>query len=135
MGGRFGAFLVIAAALVGCTARNVPSVEPPSDTIPNEPHVGTAVFWTDTTEWILYVFATGVLVSDVYSVPEPYHVPTHDEAQTLRLLTYGVYGQRYLTDDGYTFGMPSASVTKAGTKTKYSVLGLFIRSTVIVVPF
>ena len=127
--------MVIAAALVGCTARNVPSVEPPSDTIPNEPHVGTAVFWTDTTEWILYVFATGVLVSDVYSVPEPYHVPTHDEAQTLRLLTYGVYGQRYLTDDGYTFGMPSASVTKAGTKTKYSVLGLFIRSTVIVVPF
>lgn len=126
---------MIAAALVGCTARNVPSVEPPRDTIPNEPHVGTAVFWTDTTEWILYVFATGVLVSDVYSVPEPYHIPTHDEAQTLRLLTYGVYGQRYLTDDGYTFGMPSASVTKAGTKTKYSVLGLFIRSTVIVVPF
>lgn len=134
MGGRFGAFLVIAAALVGCTARNVPYIEP-TDTIPTESPTGTVVYLTDTTEWVVYVFETGVLVSDVYSVPEPYHVPTHDEAQTLRLLTYGVSGQRYLTNDGYTFGMPSASVTKAGTKTKYSVLGLFIRSTVIVVPF
>ena len=122
------------AALVGCTARNVPYIEP-ADTIPTKSPAGTAVYWTDTTEWVVYVFETGVLLSDVYSVPEPYHIPTHDEAQTLRLLTYGVSGQRYLTDDGYTFGMPSASVTKAGTKTKYSVLGLFIRSTVIVVPF
>ena len=125
---------MIAAALVGCTARNVPYIEP-TDTIPTESPTGTVVYLTDTTEWVVYVFETGVLVSDVYSVPEPYHVPTHDEAQTLRLLTYGVSGQRYLTNDGYTFGMPSASVTKAGTKTKYSVLGLFIRSTVIVVPF
>ena len=123
------------AVFVGCTARNVPSVETPSDTIPNEPPTGIAVYWTDTTEWVVYVFATGVLASDDYSVPEPYHIPTHDEAQTLRHIAYGVSGQRYLTDDGYTFGMPSASVTKAGTKTKYSVLGLFIRSTVIVVPF
>ena len=134
MGGRFGAIVVIAAALVGCTARNAPAVEP-SDTIPSEPPTGTVVYLTDTTEWLVYVFATGVLVSDAYSVQEPYHIPTHDEAQTLRHIVYGVSGQRYLTDDGYTFGMPSASVTKAGTKTKYSVLGLFIRSTVIVVPF
>lgn len=134
MGGRFGAFLVIAVALVGCTARNVPYIEP-TDTIPNEPPAGTAVYWTDTTEWVVYVFETGVLVTDDYSVPEPYHIPTHNEAQTLRLLTYGVSGQRYLTDDGYTFGMPSASVTKAGTKTKYSVLGLYVRPSVIVVPF
>ena len=134
MGGRFGAVLVIAAAFAGCTARNVPSVEP-RDTISNEPPASTAVYRTDTTEWLVEVFATGVLVSDAYSVPEPYHIPTHNEAQTLRHISYGVSGQRYLTDDGYTFGMPSASVTKAGTKTKYSVLGLYIRPSVIVVPF
>ena len=126
--------MVIAAALIGCTARNVPSVEP-RDTIPMEQPTGTVVYLTDTTEWLVYVFATGVLASDAYSVPEPYHIPTHNEAQTLRHITYGVSGQRYFTDDGYTFGMPSASVTKAGTKTKYSVLGLYIRPSVIVVPF
>lgn len=134
MGGRFGSVLVIAASLAGCTARNVPSVEP-RDTIPNEPPAGMAVYWTDTTEWVVYIFETGVLLTDAYSVPEPYHIPTHDEAQVLRHVTYGPSGQRYLTDDGYTFGMPSASVTKAGTKTKYSVLGLYIRPSVIVVPF
>lgn len=135
MGGRFGAVLVIAAALVGCTSRNVPSMEPPIDTIPTEPLAGTVVYLTDTTEWVVYVFEKGVLVTDDYGVPEPYHIPTHDEAQVLRHVTYGPSGQRYLTDDGYTFGMPSASVTKAGTKTKYSVLGLYIRPSVIVVPF
>lgn len=125
--------MVIAAALVGCTARNVPAVEQ-SDTIPSQP-TGTLVYRTDTTEWMVDVFATDVLVSDAYSVQEPYHIPTHDEAQTLRHIAYGVSGQRYLTDDGYTFGMPSASVTKAGTKTKYSVLGLWKRSTVIDMTF
>ena len=126
--------MVIAAALMGCTARNVPYIEP-ADTSHTKPSAGTVVYLTDTTEWLVYIFATGVLVSDVYSVPEPYHIPTHNEAQTLRHIAYGVSGQRYLTDDGYTFGMPSASVTKAGTKTKYSVLGLYVRPSVIVVPF
>ena len=135
MAGRFGAIVVIAAALVGCTARNVPIVEPRSDTIPTEPPTGIAVYWTDTTEWVVYVFETGVLVTDDYGVPDPYHIPTHDEAHVLRHVTYGPSGQRYLTADGYTFGMPSASVTKAGTKTKYSVLGLYVRPSVIVVPF
>ena len=134
MAGRFGSIVVIAAALMGCTARNVPSVEP-RDTIPMEQPTGTVVYLTDTTEWLVYVFETGVLASDAYSVPEPYHIPTHNEAQTLRHIAYGVSGQRYLTDDDYTFGMPSASVTKAGTKTKYSVLGLYVRPSVIVVPF
>ena len=125
---------MIAAALAGCTARTVPSVEP-RDTIPMEQPTGTVVYLTDTTEWLVYVFSTGVLASDSYSVEEPYHIPTHDEAQVLRHVTYGPSGQRYLTDDGYTFGMPSASVTKAGTKTKYSVLCIYIRPLVIVVPF
>ena len=122
------------AVFVGCPVRNMPVVEP-NDTIPTEPPEGTAVYWTDSTEWVVYVFARGVLVTDDYGVSEPYHIPTHNEAQVLRHISYGHSGQRYLTDDGYTFGMPSASVTKAGTKTKYSVLGLYIRPCIIVVPF
>jgi hypothetical protein len=40
-----------------------------------------------------------------------------------------------VTSDGYTFGMPSASVSKAGSKTKYSVLGLYRRKTKVEVHF
>lgn len=129
--GRFAQCLV-AVLLTACTA--VPQEPEPPPSEPDE-YVGTAVWWTDSTEWLVHVFKTGVLVSDEYSVPNPYHIPTHEEAQTLKSVTYGASGQRYLTDDGYTFGMPSASVTKAGSKTKYSVLGLYIRPTIIVVPF
>ena len=56
------------------------------------------------------------------------------EAQILKTLTYPS-SERFVTSDGFTFGMPSASVTKADTKTKYSVLGLYIRPTTINVPF
>ena len=123
---------LVAVLLTACAA--APQEPEPPPTEPEE-YAGTAVLCTDSTEWIVHVFATGVLVTDNYSVPAPYHIPTHDEAQTLKSLTFGASGKRYLTDDGYTFGMPSASVTKAGTKTKYSVLGLFVRTTVIVVEF
>jgi hypothetical protein len=96
---------------------------------------GTVVFSTDSDEWIVQVFATGVLYGSGYSVDSPYHIPTRDEATLLKTLTYGKSEQRYVTCDGYTFGMPSASVTKAGTKTKYSVLGLWRRQTTYFVPF
>ena len=105
---------------------------------PSDPAVskaGTVVYRTDSTEWIVYVFKSGVLASDSYSVPDPYHIPTHEEASVLRHIEYGPSGQRYFTDDGYTFGMPSASVSKAGQKTKYAVLGLYIRTTTIVITF
>jgi hypothetical protein len=67
-------------------------------------------------------------------IPEPWKLPTKDEAKVLRSMTYP-HDERFVTSDGYTFGMPSASVSKAGSKTKYSVLGLWRRRTIIEVPF
>lgn len=97
---------------------------------------GVVVYETDTTEWRVCVVATGLLYADAVAVPipAPYRLPTKDDAQILKTLTYPS-SERFVTSDNYTFGMPSASVTKAGEKTKYSVLGLHIRKTAIDVPF
>ena len=117
-----------------CRSDNEPTA--PSDHfVGTNDKIGTAVYWTDTNEWRVYVFKTGVLYSSGYYVDPPYHIPTKEEAKILRTITYGPSGQRYVTCDGYTYGMPSASVSKAGTKTKYSVMGLYIRPTTINVPF
>ena len=96
----------------------------------------TIVLETDSTEWHVCTIATGKTYAEAVqvSIPAPYHLPTRDEAQILKTLTYPS-SERFVTSDGYTFGMPSASVTKAGTKTRYSVLGLYIRQTTIDVPF
>jgi hypothetical protein len=67
-------------------------------------------------------------------IPNPFRLPTKDEAKVLRSMTYP-HDERFVTSDGYTFGMPSATVSKAGSKTKYSVLGLWRRKTIIEVPF
>ena len=96
---------------------------------------GTVVYRTDTTEWMVYVFKAKVYASDDLTVPAPFRLPTHEEAQVLRHIQYGVSNQRYLTDDGYTFGMPSASISKAGSKTTYGLMGLYIRQTVITIEF
>ena len=96
----------------------------------------TIVLQTDSTEWRVCLFATGKLYAEAVQVeiPAPWHLPTKDDAQTLKTLTYP-HNERFVTSDGYTFGMPSASVSKFGQKTKYSVLGLYIRRTVIDVGF
>ena len=122
------------AALTGCKHSKK---DEPTDT--SDHFVGTnemVVFETDSTEWHVCVVATGKLYADAVqvSVPAPYRLPTKDEAQILKTLTYPS-DERFVTSDGYTFGMPSASVTKAGQKTKYSVLGLWVRPTTIDVPF
>lgn len=93
------------------------------------------VYKTDSTEWHIYTAHKDVFYGSDYTVKEPYHVPTRDEAKVLKNITYGDGNQRFVTSDGYTFGMPSASVTKAGTKTKYSVLGLWIRRSTITIDF
>ena len=97
---------------------------------------GVVVYETDTTEWMVCVVATGLLYADAVSVPipAPYRLPTKDEAQILKTLTYPS-SERFVTSDGHTFAMPSATVTKAGVKTKYSVLCLHIQKTTIDVPF
>ena len=125
---------LITAALTGCKHSKK---DEPTDT--SDHFVGTnemVVFETDSTEWHVRTIATGKLYADAVqvSVPAPYRLPTRDEAQILKTLTYPS-SERFVTSDGYTFGMPSASVTKAGSKTRYSVLGLWKRPTTIDVPF
>lgn len=94
------------------------------------------VLETDSEEWRVKLFKEHLLYSEAVQVvlPSPFHIPTRDEAATLRGLTYP-HDERFITSDGYTFGMPSSSVSKAGQKTKYSVLGLVIRRNVIDVRF
>ena len=94
------------------------------------------VYETDSTEWHVCLISKGKTYAQAVqvSMPAPYRLPTKDEAQILKTLTYP-NDERFVTSDGYTFGMPSPSVTKAGQKTKYSVLGLYIRPTTIDVPF
>ena len=103
-------------------------------TSPSEP-TGTGeaiVFVTDTSEWHVRLFAEHLIYSKAVEVnlPSPWLLPTREDAQILRTLTYP-HDERFITSDGYTFGMPSASVSKAGQKTNYSVLGLWKRKTVI----
>lgn len=98
---------------------------------PIEPIVeATCVLTTDTAEWYVALFYEGLYYQDACtkSLPSPYRLPTKAEAQVLRSLEYS-HRERFVTSDGYTFGMPSASVSKAGSKTKYSVLGLWKRPT------
>ena len=97
---------------------------------------GVVVYETDSTEWRVCVVATGLLYAEAVAVPipAPYGLPTKDDAQILKTLTYPS-SERFVTSDGFSFGMPSASLTKAGAKTKYSVLCLHIRKTTIDVPF
>ena len=122
------------AVLPGCNRSNEDEPNAPSDHF-----VGTnemIVYETDSTEWHVCLIATGKTYAEAVqvSIPAPYRLPTKDEAQILKTLTY-TSSERFVTSDGYTFGMPSATVSKAGSKTKYSVLGLWVRPTTIDVPF
>jgi hypothetical protein len=129
----FALLLTLSLFISGCRHKDEP-------TDPSDDHsVGSnemIVYETDSTEWHVCLFATGKLYADAVqvSLPAPWRLPTREEAQILKTLTYP-HDERFVTSDGYTFGMPSASVTKAGAKTKYSVLGLWIRVTTIDVPF
>lgn len=91
------------------------------------------VFETDTSEWRVCIFAEHLLYSKAVEVnlPSPWLLPTREDAAILKTCTYP-HEERFITSDGYTFGMPSASVSKAGQKTQYSVLGLWKRPTVII---
>ena len=95
------------------------------------------VYETDSTEWHVCLFAEHLIYSKAVEVqlPSPWLLPTREDAAILKTLSYGDGSERFITSDGYTFGMPSASVSKAGQKTQYSVLGLWKRTTVIVIDF
>ena len=123
---------ILEITTAGCSKK-----DEPTDT--SDHFVGTnemVIYETESTEWHVRLLATGKLYAEAVQVPipDPYRLPTKDDAQILKTLTYP-NDERFVTSDGYTFGTPSASVTKAGSKTKYSVLGLWVRPTTIDVPF
>jgi hypothetical protein len=125
--------LLGAISLAACSKKNEP------DPVTDDHFVEAnekVVYQTDSTEWHVCLFATGKLYADAVqvSMPAPWRLPTREEAQILKTIEYPSE-ERFVTSDGYTFGTPSASVTKAGAKTKYSVLGLWIRTTVIQIDF
>ena len=127
MGRRLAACVVILLALAACTPHNQPDDEHIGDAteLPSE-----VVCVTDSDEWRIALIAEGLYYAEAVSepIPNPFRLPTKDEAKVLRSMTYP-HNERFVTSDGYTFGMPSASVSKAGSKTKYSVLGLWRRPT------
>lgn len=127
----FALLLTLSLFISGCRS-DEPSVHSDHSVGANK----MKVYETDSTEWNVCLVATGKLYADAVqvSMPAPYRLPTRDEAQILKTLTYPS-SERFVTSDGYTFAMPSAAVTKAGAKTKYSVLGLWIRVTVIDCPY
>lgn len=124
-------FVLLCILLLSTSCRDDEPISP-SDPASNE----AIVCETDSDEWHVCLLAKGLLYSEAVQVemPDPWQFPTREDAQTLKTLTYP-NDERFVTSDGYTFGMPSASVSKAGSKTRYSVLGLWKRKTTIDVPF
>ena len=115
-----------------CSGRTEEPANPSEPTATNE----AIVFETDTSEWRVRLFAEHLIYSKVVEVqlPSPWLLPTREDAAILKTCTYP-HDERFVTSDDYTFAMPSASVSKAGQKTQYSVLGLWKRTTVIVIDF
>lgn len=127
--------LFISVLLNGCSKKNDPE-HPSGELQPLTEAV--IVLQTDSDEWQVQLFKEHLFYSEAVAVklPAPWRLPDREEAKVLKDLTYTTpSGERFVTSDGYTFGMPSPSVTKAGAKTKYSVLGLYRRKTIIDVPF
>lgn len=127
---------VLTMLLSGCSKKKKNEPEQPGSGQPS--FTETIVLQTDSTEWHVQIFKEHLLYSEAVAVklPAPWRLPDREEAKILKDLSYPTQsGERFVTSDGYTFGMPSASVTKAGAKTKYSVLGLWRRKTIINVPF
>ena len=129
------AYFVLLVAISGLfiSCQEEPTIPPSTQTSSTE----AIVFETDSTEWRVCIFAEHLIYSKAVEVqlPSPWLLPTREDAAILKTISYSDGSERFVTSDGYTFGMPSASVSKAGAKTKYSVLGLHIRQTVIDVPF
>ncbi len=117
-----------------CNGRTEEPANPSEQSITDDGSPGVLVYETDSTEWRVKIFKEHILYSEVASItlPAPWVLPTREDASVLRLLEYP-HEERFVTCDGYTFGMPSASVSKAGAKTKYSVLGLHKRRTTIII--
>lgn len=129
--------LSLSLCMSACNGRTEEPQAPSEQSITDDGSPSVLVYETDSTEWRVKLFKEHLLYREAVetNLPAPWSIPTREEATILRTLTYGDGSERFITCDGYTFGMPSASVSKAGAKTKYSVIGLYIRRTVIVVDF
>lgn len=125
--------LSLSLCMSACSGR---TEEPQAPSEPDAVGSEIIIYQTDSTEWRVKIFKEHILYSEVASItlPAPWVLPTREDAAVLRLLEYP-HEERFVTCDGYTFGMPSASVSKAGAKTKYSVLGLHKRRTTIYIEF
>ena len=126
--------LCLSLSISGC--KNPPT-EPSDDHFADVSEtIAVTVLESDSDEWQVCIVAVGLVYAEAVKtrMPEPWQLPTRDDAAVLKTLSLE-HSERFITSDGYTFGMPSASVSKAGAKTKYSVLGLWKRRTVIDVPF
>ncbi len=126
--------LSLSLCMSACNGRTEEPANPSEQSITDDGSPGVLVYETDSTEWRVKIFKEHILYSEVASItlPAPWVLPTREDASVLRLLEYP-HEERFVTCDGYTFGMPSASVSKAGAKTKYSVLGLHKRRTTIII--
>lgn len=124
--------LLLSLFMSACSGKTEEVQDPSEPTGSNE----AIVFVTDTSEWHVRLFAEHLIYSKAVEVnlPSPWLLPDRQQASVLKTLSYPS-NERFVTSDGYTFGMPSASVSKAGSKTQYSVLGLYIRQTVIRIEF
>lgn len=122
--------ILVALLVIACEPINPPVVQGVSSPEERASHIYTRVYMNDSVEWLAYVAYEDVYAGTPVYIDSLFHIPTHEEANILRTITFGEEGVRYLTDDGYTFGMPSKSVTKAGKKTKYSVLALHCRKNI-----
>ena len=120
--------LSLLLSMSACSGRTEEELNPSEPTFTNE----AIVFEADSNEWHVRLFAEHLLYRKAVEVnlPSPWLLPTREDAAILKTCTYP-HDERFVTSDGYTFGMPSSSVSKAGQKTQYSVLGLWKRTTVI----
>ena len=125
--------LSLSLCLSACNGR---TDEPQDDHVADYGNMAAVVLETDSDEWRVQIFKEHLLYSEAVAVslPSPWVLPTREDAAILKTLDFA-HSERFITSDGYTFGMPSPSVSKAGQKTKYSVLGLYRRRTVIVISF
>ena len=123
----FALLALLSLSLSGCNHNGNEPQEPAEPISQSQ-----VVYRTDTTEWVVSLFQRSLLYSEALEVtlPPPYALPSREQAAVLRQCSFA-HDERFVTSDGYTFAMPSASVSKAGTKTRYSVLGIYIRHTVI----
>ena len=119
--------ILVVLACIACTPVTPTVVQGVSSPEERATHIYTQIYMNDSIEYLAYVAYEDILSGTPVTLDTLFRLPTHEEAQLFKTLTYGEEGVRYLTDDGYTFGMPSKSVTKAGTKTKYSVLAVHRR--------